>query len=75
MWSIVILAFLFTFKVKDAAFDYANIIVDGIFDLEQIAREKETKDALNAIDKEYNYEHLYIRIGFTGCSLPRATMF
>ena len=43
-------------KIKDAAFDYANIIVDGIFDLEQIAREKETKDALNAIDKEYNYK-------------------
>lgn len=43
-------------KIKDAAFDYANIIVDGIFDLEQIARENETKDALNAIDKEYNYK-------------------
>ena len=43
-------------KIKDASFDYANIIVDGIFDLEQIAREKETKDALNAIDKEYNYK-------------------
>ena len=24
--------------------------------LERIAREKETKDALNAIDKEYNYK-------------------
>ena len=43
-------------KIKDAAFDYANIMVDGIFDLEQIAREKETKNALNAIDKEYNYK-------------------
>lgn len=43
-------------KIKAASFDYANIIVDGIFDLEQIAREKETKDALNAIDKEYNYK-------------------
>ena len=43
-------------KIKDASFDYANIIVDGIFDLEQIARENETKDALNAIDKEYNYK-------------------
>ena len=43
-------------KIKAASFDYANIIVDGIFDLEQIARENETKDALNAIDKEYNYK-------------------
>ena len=43
-------------KIKDAAFDYANIIVDGIADLEQIARENETKEALKAIDKEYNYK-------------------
>jgi len=43
-------------KIKAASFNYANIIVDGIFDLEQIARENETKDALNAIDKEYNYK-------------------
>ena len=43
-------------KIKAASFDYANIIVDGIFDLEQIARENETKNALNAIDKEYNYK-------------------
>lgn len=43
-------------KIKAASFDYANIIADGIFDLEQIARENETKNALNAIDKEYNYK-------------------
>lgn len=43
-------------KIKEASFDYANIIADGIFDLEQIARENETKNALNAIDKEYNYK-------------------
>ena len=43
-------------KIKEASFNYANIIAEGIFDLEQIARENETKDALNAIDKEYNYK-------------------
>ncbi len=43
-------------KIKAASFDYANIIAEGIFDLEQIARENETKNALNAIDKEYNYK-------------------
>lgn len=43
-------------KIKEASFNYANIIADGIFDLEQIARENETKNALNAIDKEYNYK-------------------
>ena len=43
-------------KIKAASFDYANIIAEGIFDLEQIAGENETKNALNAIDKEYNYK-------------------
>jgi len=43
-------------KIKAASFDYANIIADGIFDLEQIERDNETKDALSAIDKEYNYK-------------------
>ena len=43
-------------KIKAASFDYANIIADGIFDLEQIARDNETKNALSAIDKEYNYK-------------------
>ena len=43
-------------KIKAESFDYANIVVDGIFDIEQIERENETKDELNDIDKEYNYK-------------------